>query len=115
VSPESFSLMESIIVLSMIVLGGLGHVPGIVLGALMLAMLPELLRHTALPLQQALFGHVLIDAEVLRLLLYGLATVGIMLYRPKGLWPAPEHGPGHELGRAVPAAPGATRSAARDG
>jgi branched-chain amino acid transport system permease protein len=115
VSPESFSLMESIIVLSMIVLGGLGHVPGIVLGALMLAMLPELLRHTALPLQQALFGRVLIDAEVLRLLLYGLATVGIMLYRPKGLWPAPEHGPGHELARAVTAAPSATRSAARDG
>jgi branched-chain amino acid transport system permease protein len=92
VSPESFSLMESIIVLSMIVLGGLGHVPGVVLGAVMLAMLPELLRHTALPIQQALFGRVLIDAEVLRMLLYGLATVGIMLYRPRGLWPAPEHG-----------------------
>src|SRR5882724_5552834 len=75
VSPESFSLMESIIVLSMIVLGGLGHVPGVVLGAIMLAMLPEALRHSALPLQQALFGRVLIDAEVLRLLLYGLATV----------------------------------------
>jgi branched-chain amino acid transport system permease protein len=92
VSPESFSLMESIIVLSMIVLGGLGHVPGVVLGAVMLAMLPEALRHTAVPLQQALFGRVLIDAEVLRLLLYGLATVGIMLYRPRGIWPAPEHG-----------------------
>jgi branched-chain amino acid transport system permease protein len=92
VSPESFSLMESIVVLSMIVLGGLGHVPGVVLGAVMLAMLPEVLRHTALPLQQALFGRVLIDAEVLRLLLYGLATVGVMLYRPRGLWPAPEHG-----------------------
>ncbi len=92
VSPESFSLMESIIVLSMIVLGGLGHVPGVVLGAIMLAMLPETLRHTAVPLQQAIFGQVVIDAEVLRSLLYGLATVGIMLYRPKGLWPAPEHG-----------------------
>jgi len=94
VSPESFSLAESIVVLSMIVLGGLGHVPGVVLGAVMLAMLPEALRHTAAPLQLALFGRVLIDAEVLRMLLYGLATVGIMLYRPRGLWPAPEHGLG---------------------
>ena len=92
VSPESFSLMESIVVLSMIVLGGLGHVPGVVLGAVMLAMLPEALRHTAVPLQLAVFGRVLIDAEVLRMLLYGLATVCIMLYRPRGLWPAPEHG-----------------------
>jgi len=92
VSPESFSLMESIIVLSMIVLGGLGHVPGVVLGAVMLAMLPEALRHTAVPVQQWLFGRVVIDAEVLRMLLYGLATVGIMLYRPRGLWPAPRHG-----------------------
>jgi len=55
-------------------------------------MLPEALRHTAVPLQLAVFGRVLIDAEVLRMLLYGTATVGIMLYRPRGLWPAPEHG-----------------------
>jgi branched-chain amino acid transport system permease protein len=101
VSPESFSLMESIVVLSMVVLGGLGHVPGVVLGAVMLAMLPEALRHTAVPLQRALFGQVLIDAEVLRMLLYGLATVVIMLYRPRGLWPAPAHG----LARATQGAP----------
>jgi branched-chain amino acid transport system permease protein len=113
VSPESFSLQESIIVLSMIVLGGLGHVPGVVLGALMLAMLPEALRHSALPLQKALFGRVLIDAEVLRLLLYGLATVGIMLYRPKGLWPAPEHGIGNLFRRA--AAPGVAGTEPHDG
>lgn len=92
VSPESFSLMESIIVLAMVVLGGLGHIPGVVLGALLLAVFPEVLRHTVVPVQQQLFGKVLIDAEVLRMLLYGLAMVIIMLYRPKGLWPAPEHG-----------------------
>ncbi|MEW5879097.1 MAG: ABC transporter ATP-binding protein [Pseudomonadota bacterium] len=92
VSPESFSLMESIIVLAMVVLGGLGHIPGVVLGALLLAIFPEVLRHTVVPVQQQLFGKVLIDAEVLRMLLYGLAMVVIMLYRPKGLWPAPEHG-----------------------
>jgi branched-chain amino acid transport system permease protein len=95
VSPESFSLMESIIVLAMVVLGGIGHIPGVVLGAVLLALFPEVLRHTVVPLQMQLFGKVVIDAEVLRMLLYGLAMVLIMLYRPKGLWPAPEHGISH--------------------
>jgi branched-chain amino acid transport system permease protein len=84
--------MESIIVLAMVVLGGLGHIPGVILGAVLLAIFPEILRHGVAPLQQALFGKVIVDAEVLRMLLYGLAMVLIMLYRPKGLWPAPEHG-----------------------
>jgi len=92
VSPESFSLMESIIVLAMVVLGGLGHIPGVILGAVLLSVFPEVLRHTVVPVQEQLFGRVLIDAEVLRMMLYGLAMVVIMLYRPKGLWPAPEHG-----------------------
>jgi branched-chain amino acid transport system permease protein len=92
VSPESFSLMESIIVLAMVVLGGLGHIPGVILGAVLLAIFPEVLRHTVVPVQQQLFGQVIVDAEVLRMLIYGLAMVAIMLYRPKGLWPAPEHG-----------------------
>jgi branched-chain amino acid transport system permease protein len=92
VSPESFSLMESIIVLAMVVLGGIGHIPGVVLGAVLLSLFPEVLRHTVKPLQEQLFGSVLVDVEVLRMLLYGLAMVFIMLYRPKGLWPAPEHG-----------------------
>ncbi len=47
-----------------------------------------------MPIQQSLFGHVVIDAEVIRQLLYGLAMVGIMLFRPAGLWPSPEHGKG---------------------
>jgi branched-chain amino acid transport system permease protein len=92
VSPESFSLMESVIVLAMVVLGGLGHIPGVILGAVLLAIFPEVLRHTVVPVQQQLFGKVIVDAEVLRMLIYGLAMVAIMLYRPKGLWPAPEHG-----------------------
>ena len=92
VSPESFVLNESIIVLAMVVLGGLGHIPGVILGAVLLAMFPELLRHTVAPVQIALFGHVIVEAEVLRMMLYGLALVLVMLYRPKGLWPAPEHG-----------------------
>ncbi|CAN5309247.1 branched-chain amino acid ABC transporter permease [soil metagenome] len=91
VSPESFSLTESIAVLAMVVLGGMGHIPGVILGAVILAALPEILRHGVEPLQRAVFGHVLIEAEVLRQLLYGLAMVTIMLYRPAGLWPSPRH------------------------
>jgi branched-chain amino acid transport system permease protein len=91
VSPESFTLMESIAVLAMVVLGGIGHIPGVVLGGIILASLPEILRHVVEPVQRNLFGTVLIEAEVLRQLLYGLAMVLIMLYRPAGLWPSPRH------------------------
>jgi branched-chain amino acid transport system permease protein len=89
ISPESFTLTESIAVLAMVVLGGTGHIPGVILGAVLLAALPEILRHTVEPIQMALFGHIWIEAEVLRQLLYGLALVLIMLARPAGLWPSP--------------------------
>ena len=89
VSPESFSLTESIAVLAMVVLGGIGHIPGVVLGGVLLAALPEILRHVVEPAQIALFGEKLIEAEVLRQALYGLALVLIMLVRPAGLWPSP--------------------------
>lgn len=91
VSPESFTLTESIAVLAMVVLGGIGHIPGVVLGAILLAALPEVLRHTVEPMQMMLFGQIWIAAEVLRQLLYGLALVLIMLLRPSGLWPSPRH------------------------
>ncbi|UOD30994.1 ABC transporter ATP-binding protein [Massilia violaceinigra] len=91
VSPESFSLTESIAVLAMVVLGGIGHIPGVIMGGILLAALPEVLRHVVEPLQMTLFGKVLIEAEVLRQLLYGLAMVLIMLNRPAGLWPSPKH------------------------
>ncbi|SFC28939.1 ABC transporter permease subunit [Massilia yuzhufengensis] len=89
VSPESFSLTESIAVLAMVVLGGIGHIPGVVLGGVLLAALPEVLRHVVEPAQMAMFGTVVIEAEVLRQLLYGLALVLIMLVNPAGLWPSP--------------------------
>lgn len=90
VSPESFGLLESVMVLCMVVLGGMGHIPGVVLGAVLLAVLPEALRHIASPVQQAVFGKILIDPESLRMLLFGLALVLVMLYRPAGLWPSPQ-------------------------
>lgn len=91
VSPESFSLTESIAVLAMVVLGGIGHIPGVVMGGVLLAALPEVLRHVVEPAQQAVFGKIIIESEVLRQLLYGLAMVLIMLNRPAGLWPSPKH------------------------
>jgi branched-chain amino acid transport system permease protein len=44
------------------------------------------LRGIAQPLQQALFGHVIVDVEIIRQLIYGLALILIMLYRPSGIW-----------------------------
>ena len=88
VSPESFTLMESIMILCMVVLGGMGHVPGAVLGALLLAILPELLRYIG-PLQEALLGRMVVDPADLRMLLFGAALVLVMIFRPEGLWPSP--------------------------
>ncbi|MBU0753163.1 MAG: ABC transporter ATP-binding protein [Gammaproteobacteria bacterium] len=91
VSPESFGLLESIMVLCMVVLGGMGHIPGVILGGLLLTLLPEAFRHGAGPVQQALFGKVLLDPESLRMLLFGVALILVMLYRPAGLWPEARH------------------------
>ena len=88
VSPESFNLMESIMVLCMVVLGGMGNIPGVILGGVLLTILPEIFRHGAGPVQLALFDAILLDPEALRMLLFGLALIVVMLYRPAGLWPS---------------------------
>ncbi len=90
ISPESFKFDESIIILAMVVLGGMGHIPGVILGAVLLAILPEALRYAVVPVQQAAFGKVLVDPESLRMLVFGLALVLVMRWRPAGLWPSPE-------------------------
>lgn len=90
ISPESFTLAESIIIVAMVVLGGIGHIPGVILGAVMLAALPEVLRYVAGDIQAMTGGR--LDAAILRQLLIALAMIAIMLLRPRGLWPAPEHG-----------------------
>ncbi|QPC80668.1 hypothetical protein G4Y79_13195 [Phototrophicus methaneseepsis] len=71
--PDSFTLMVSVNVLSLIIIGGLGSIPGIVLGALMLVGLPELLR----------------ELQDYRLLVFGALLVGTMLLKPEGLIPPP--------------------------
>jgi len=92
ISPESFALQESVMVVAMVVLGGIGHIPGVILGALLLAALPEVLRWVSgeLDLQSVTGGR--LDAAILRQLLIALAMIAIMLARPRGLWPSPEHG-----------------------
>jgi len=71
--PHSFNLLISINVLSLIIVGGLGSLPGVVVGALVLVGLPEMLREFA----------------EYRLLLYGALLIVTMLLRPEGLWPSP--------------------------
>jgi branched-chain amino acid transport system permease protein len=90
ISPESFTLMESVMIVAMVVLGGLGHLPGVILGALLLSALPEVLRYVAGDFQQYTDGR--LDAAILRQLLIALAMITIMLMRPRGLWPSAEHG-----------------------
>jgi branched-chain amino acid transport system permease protein len=76
VSPESFTFLESAMVLSMVVLGGMGSIPGVMLGALALVALPEVFR----------------EFELYRMLAFGGAMTVMMIFRPKGLWPAKRFG-----------------------
>ena len=71
VSPESFILLESITILAMVVLGGMGSIPGVVLGAVILVVVPEVLREYA----------------QYRLTIFGIGLTLMMLVRPEGLWP----------------------------
>jgi len=88
ISPESFVLVESVMVVSMVVLGGMGNIAGVILGAVLLSFVPEVLRWTVEPAQRALFGRMLVEPEVIRMLIFGLALVLVMLYRPAGLLPS---------------------------
>lgn len=90
ISPESFSLMESIMIVAMVVFGGMGHIPGVILGAVLLTALPEMLRYVVGPLQTMTEGR--LDAGIVRQLLISLAMIIAMLLRPRGLWPAAEYG-----------------------
>lgn len=86
VSPESFNLMESVMILCMIVLGGMGNVVGVILGAALLTVLPEALRMLG-DWQLNHLGHIVVNPDDVRMLLFGVALIGMMLFRPAGLWP----------------------------
>ncbi|WP_206529903.1 branched-chain amino acid ABC transporter permease [Brevibacillus sp. SYP-B805] len=72
IAPLSFSFMQSIMILLAVVLGGLGSISGVALGAVLVIALPEMLR----------------SAEEWRYLIFGAALILMMIYRPQGLWPA---------------------------
>ena len=76
IGPSSFALMESIFILSIVILGGLANHKGAILGAALLIILPELLRFVGLPTDVAAQS---------RQLIYGVLLVVLMLYRPRGL------------------------------
>jgi branched-chain amino acid transport system permease protein len=75
VSPDSFDFVVSVMVLAMVVLGGLGNIYGVLLGALALSVLPEFLR----------------GFEVYRMLIFGAAMILMMLFRPQGILGEPHH------------------------
>lgn len=76
VDPSTFTINESIFILSIIILGGLANLRGSVLGAIFLILLPEILRFVGFPSE---------IAAQMRQLVYGALLVILMLYRPQGL------------------------------
>jgi len=72
VSPESFTFWESVMVLCMVVLGGMASIPGVILGAAALIVLPEAFR----------------QLQVYRMLIFGASMAAMMIFRPQGLWPS---------------------------
>lgn len=77
IDPTSFTLDESIFIISALFIGGIGNTKGPVLGALFVVLLPEVLRFVGLPDS---------IAANLRQIIYGLALILVMCYRPQGLW-----------------------------
>ncbi len=75
VYPHSFNVIISINIICLIIVGGMGSIPGVIVGAAALVGLPELLREFA----------------EYRMLVYGAALVAMMLLRPEGLWPEVRH------------------------
>ena len=71
--PADHTLMVSINVLSLLIVGGMGSIPGVIVGAFVLKGLPEILR----------------ELDLYRLLVFGGLLVAMMIVRPEGLWPAP--------------------------
>jgi len=72
VGPEDFTLMVSINVLCLVIIGGMGSIPGVIVGALVLKGLPEILR----------------ELDEYRMLFFGALLIFMMIVRPEGLWPS---------------------------
>jgi branched-chain amino acid transport system permease protein len=77
VDPTSFTISESIFMLSIVIVGGAGRLSGSIIGAALLVSIPEALRFLDLPSSTA--GH-------LRQILYGAMLVAFIMFRPQGIW-----------------------------
>jgi branched-chain amino acid transport system permease protein len=71
ISPESFMFIHSVMILLAVVLGGMGKIPGVILGAVIVTLFPELSR----------------DIGQYRLIIFAVVLLLLMLYRPQGIWP----------------------------
>lgn len=71
VSPESFSFMESCMLFCIVLIGGMGSIPGVVIGAAAISLFPEFFRPFAM----------------YRMLIFGLVMILMMIFRPGGIWP----------------------------
>ena len=93
INPDGFPFILSVLILSAVVLGGMGSIPGVIAGAIAVAFVPEYLRNAAAGPRVAHFlnlftgGHVDDIAEY-RVLLFGAALVVMMVFRPQGLLPS---------------------------
>lgn len=80
ITPESFTFWESIFIVCMVVLGGMGNIKGVIFGAFILVTLPEILRETLGS------GFVLY-----RMMVFGIMLILIILFRPEGIFPEIRH------------------------
>jgi branched-chain amino acid transport system permease protein len=71
ISPDSFQFMQSATILMAVVLGGMGKIPGMVVGALALVLFPEVFR----------------EIGSMRMLVFGVLLIAMMIFRPQGIWP----------------------------
>jgi branched-chain amino acid transport system permease protein len=76
IDPSAFSLLESVFILALIILGGLSNLKGSLVGALLLVLLPELLRFVGFPTE---------IAAQMRQFVYGVMLILLMIHRPQGL------------------------------
>ena len=102
VGADSFQVSETVLILSMVVVGGTGNLFGSVLGAAILVLLPDLLAFVDLP--SGVAGQ-------LRLLIYGCMLVLFLVFRPEGLLREPRRGGRRDVAMAATAAPPATATA----
>ena len=82
VTPESFTFWESVMLVAMVVIGGMGSVPGTLAGVAIVMLVPEILRNV--------LGAQLVSW---RYLLFGIALVLVAVYRPQGIWPSRRRNP----------------------